>query len=43
MGPIYATVNMQSTEEEKQQVAQDKPLGGSVLSMWSLHAQNMHG
>ena len=28
MGPIYATVDMQSTAEEKQQVAQDQPLGG---------------
>ena len=43
VGPIYAPVNMQSTVEEKQQASQDKPLGASVLSMWSLRARHMHG
>ena len=43
VGPIYATVNMQSTAEEKQQAAQDKPLGGSILVTQSLCARHMHG
>ena len=43
MGPMYATVDMQSTAEEKQQAAQDQPLGGSVLGTWYLRARHMHG
>ena len=45
VGPtcMYATVDMQSTAEEKQQVAEDQPLGGSVLDTRSLRAWHMHG
>ena len=43
MGPTYATVDMQSTAEEKQKVAQGKPLGGSILDMQSLRVEHMHG
>ena len=43
MGSIYTAVNMQSKAEEKQQVAQDKQLGGIVLGTQSLHARHMYG
>ena len=43
MGPMYATVDMQSTAEEKATSgAEDQPLGGSVLDMRSLRARHMH-
>ena len=43
VGPIYATVDMQSTAEEKQQAAQDQPLGGGVLDTQYLRTRHMHG
>ena len=39
MGPMYTTVDMQSTAEQKQQATQDQPLGGSVLDTRPLRAR----